>query len=80
MSTTNLQQFFLWCTVINYGLLILWWVIFSLKHEWIYVLAGKRFKMSPETFDAHNLVGIIFYKICIILFCLVPYIALRIVG
>jgi hypothetical protein len=80
MGAAGLQQFFLWCTVINYCLLILWFVIMRLPHAWIYNLSGKPFRLSEEQFDAYNLVGIITYKLAIVLFCLVPYIALRIVG
>jgi hypothetical protein len=80
MSVANLQQVFLWCTVINYALLILWWVIILLPHSWIYNLSGKPFRVSEEQFDSYNLIAIIFYKMCIVLFFLVPYIALRIVG
>ena len=80
MSSASLQQFFLWCTVINYGLLILWWVIVLLPHTWIYRLSSKGLRLTEEQFDACNFQGIVFYKLAIILFNLVPYIALRIVA
>ena len=80
MSQATIQQALLWCTVINYCVLILWRVIFLLPHQWIYKLAGAPFRLSDEQFDAYNLVGLMFYKLAIILFNLVPYIALRIVG
>ncbi|HLK15088.1 MAG TPA: hypothetical protein VKT78_09805 [Fimbriimonadaceae bacterium] len=77
MSASTLQSFFLWCAAINYGLLILWFVLIRLPHPWLYNLSGKPFRMSEEQFDALNLAGIIAYKIAIIMFALVPYIALR---
>ena len=80
MNLSQLQQFLLWCTIINYVLLILWWVILILPHEWIYNFSGKPLKLSPEEFDKCNFTGIVFYKLGIILLFLVPYIALRIIA
>jgi len=80
MSIASLQQAFLWGAILNYCLLILWWVIIRLPHEWIYNLSGKGFSVSREQFDSCNLLGIILYKIGIIMLFVTPYIALRIVG
>lgn len=80
MNLNQLQQFLVWCTVINYALLILWWVILLLPHQWIYNLSGKPLKLSPDEFDKCNFTGIVFYKLGIILLFLVPYIALRIIA
>lgn len=81
MTHQHLEQVFLWSTVLNYGLLILWWTLLrlSIPHDWLYKFSGKPFKMTTETFDACNLAGLGLYKIAIILFFLVPYIAMRIV-
>ncbi len=74
-------QALLWCTVINYILLILWFAILKCKHDWIYNLStGPSVKVSREQFDTYNFLGIILFKSATILFFLVPYIALRIVG
>ena len=70
----------LWCTVINAGLLLLWGLLFTLPHDWLYRLTARRFRLSVEQFDAINYAGIVIFKIGVILFNLVPYIALRIVG
>ncbi len=69
-----------WCSVINVGILLFWWVWFMLAHDFMYQLHGKWFKLSVERFDAihYSLMG--FFKVGIILFNLVPYFALRIVG
>ncbi len=68
-----------WCTVINYVLLILWFLIFSLAHDWLYRIHGKGFKVSVENFDVIHYASMAFFKICIFLFNLAPYLALRIV-
>ena len=41
---------------------------------------SKWFRLPSEQFDAINFAGIVFFKVGVILFNLVPYVALRIVG
>jgi hypothetical protein len=69
----------LWCTVINYGLLMLWFVLYTLPHTWLHRLWGRWFRLTTEQFDAINFAGIVIYKVGILLFNLVPYVALVIV-
>lgn len=68
-----------WCTLINYGLLILWFLFLTTAHDWTYRLHSKWFKISSEQFDAihYSLMGI--FKLAVVAFNLVPYLALRIV-
>ena len=70
----------LWCGVINYGLLLIWFLFFVRAHAWLYRITGRWFRLSVEQFDALNYLGIAVYKIGIILLNLVPYVALRIIG
>jgi hypothetical protein len=67
-----------WCTVINYLILVLWFLAFSMAHEWLYRLHGKWFKMPVGNFDVIHYASMAFFKICIFLFNLAPYLALRI--
>lgn len=80
MSIEILQSFLGWCTVINFGLLLLWAVGFMLAHAWIYRLHMKWFSMPVERFNAIHYAGMALFKICILFFNLVPYIALQIVA
>lgn len=80
MTIDVLWDVLLWCTVLNYGLLLLWFLVFSLAHDWMYRFHGRWFRVSPEQFDAIHYAGIAFYKVGIFLFNLIPYVALRIVG
>jgi len=68
-----------WCTLINFALLIWWYLFLALAHDWTYRLHTKWFKISTEQFDAihYSLMGV--FKIGVIIFNLVPYLALRIV-
>jgi hypothetical protein len=80
MNIQMARDAFLWCSIINYGLLLVWFLLLVLPHEWLYRLWGKWFRLSPEQFDAINFAGIVLFKIGILLFNLTPYVALRIVG
>jgi len=80
MTVEIIRDFLLWCSAINLGLLIYWWLFFTLAHGFVYRIHGKWFKLSVEKFDSIHYAGMAFFKICIIVFNIVPYIALRIVG
>lgn len=80
MTIEILRNVLAWCTVINFGLLLWWFMFFALAHDWLYRLHSKWFKLSEEKFDAIHYAGMAFFKICIFVFNLVPYLALRIVG
>ena len=80
MNIEMVRAVLLWCTVINSGLLLLWGLLFTLPHDWLYRLTARRFRLSVEQFDAINYAGIVIFKIGVILFNLVPYVALRIAG
>ena len=70
----------LWCLIINIGLLLWWWLFFTLAHDWIYRMHSKWFKLSVESFDALHYGGMTFFKLSIFLFNVVPYFALLIVA
>jgi hypothetical protein len=79
MNIQIARDMLLWCTVINYGLLLLWFLVFLQAHDWMYRLHGRWFRLSAESFDALHYGGMGIYKIGIMLFCLVPLVALQIV-
>lgn len=76
MSVAIVSEVLLWCTVINYGVLLVWFLCFLLAHDWMYQLHGKWFRLSVEQFDALHYAGMALFKIGILLFNLVPYVAL----
>jgi hypothetical protein len=80
MSVEVARNSLLWCFVINYGLLLVWFLLYVLPHEWLYRIWGKWFRLTVEQFDVINFAGIVLYKTGILLFNLVPYVALLIVG
>lgn len=68
-----------WCTVINFGILIVWFLFFVFAHDWLYRFHGKWFNIPVDRYDAIHYAGMAVYEIGIILLNLVPYLALRIV-
>ena len=69
-----------WCAVINIGVLLLWFLGFTLFHDWICRVHGKWFHLTAESFDVINYAIIVFFKMVIFVFNVVPYLALRLVG
>jgi hypothetical protein len=77
MSVAILKTVLLWSFAINYGLLLLWFILIAFAHDPLYRICERWFRISTKTFDAVNYGGISAYKICILFFTLVPYVALR---
>ena len=80
MTFELIRDIFGWCTLINFGFLLWWGIAILFFHDFVYRLHGKLFKMTLEEFDKIHYVGIAFFKLFIIVFNLVPYLAMRIVG
>ena len=79
MSMETARSFFLWCSVINYAILLLWAAATTWWRGGLYGLWRCWFKLSDEQFDMVNFVTMGLYKMGIFLFNLVPCIALYIV-
>jgi hypothetical protein len=79
MSIEKVREVLLWCTVINYGILLTWGLIFILAHDGMNRLLRLWFRLSDEQMDALQFAGMTFYKVSIFLFNLAPCIALYIV-
>ena len=67
-----------WSIIINYAILIIWFVVFVTAHDWLRDLHTHWFHLSPDQFDFAHYLGMTIYKIGILLFNLVPYLSLRI--
>lgn len=80
MNIETTKEFLLWCVVINYCILIIWFLAFRFAHNWIFCLHSSWFNFSEEQFDVINYAGMAIYKIGVFLFNLVPFIALLIIG
>ncbi len=80
MTIETVRAVLAWSSVLNIGWLVVWFLFFSLAHDWIYRLHRQWFNLSVEKFDAIHYAGMALLKVGILLFNLVPYLAMRIVG
>jgi len=78
MSIEMGRKALLWCAVINYGILLGWFLSFVLAHDWMYLSHSRWFHLSVEQFDMLHYAGMSIFKLGIILLNVVPYIALHI--
>jgi hypothetical protein len=74
-----IQTWLGWCSLINIGILLLWFLFFSVAHDWVYRLHSKWFCLSRERFDAIHYAGMAIFKISFIVLNVVPYLALCII-
>jgi hypothetical protein len=52
MTIELTRSLLLWSTVINYGILLLWFTVLVFAHDWLRHLHGRWFRLSHEHFDA----------------------------
>ncbi|MFO7820563.1 MAG: hypothetical protein R6V56_00665 [Lentisphaeria bacterium] len=82
MNIEILTQFFMWCTIINVALLVLsvLVVVLGFGSDFVYRIHSKWFPMPRDTFNTvlYLLIGV--YKIFVVVFNFVPWVALSIIG
>lgn len=76
MDMAMLTRFFMWCTILNMGLLALSILILTVAADAVYRMHGKWFPMPRETFTVviYSFLGV--YKIFLLVFNIVPWAAL----
>jgi hypothetical protein len=79
MTLETVRDTLAWCSVINIGVLLWWFVFFALARDWIYSYHSRWFDLPMERFTAIHYSGMMAYKLGMFLFNIVPYLALRIV-
>ncbi len=78
MTIELTRRFLLWFTVIDCGILTVWFTVFVFAHDWMPRIHGGWFSLSRDQFDAIQYAAMSLFKIGIILFNLVPFIVLSI--
>lgn len=76
MTTALMKDVLLWCVGLNYAVLLVWSGTFIFARGWMYRLHSRWFRLSDEAFDAVHYGGLAIYEIGILLFNLVPLLAL----
>jgi len=80
MDIAAIRAFFMWCTIINGGLLMLSFLVCACAGDWIHRIHSRWFPISKEAFNMAIYCGIGLFKMAVFLFNLVPYLALVIIG
>ena len=80
MTIQLLQSFFMWCTIINFGMLMFIFFIAATAKEWAYKIHSRWFNISKESFDTILYCFLGFYKLIVWVFCIIPWIALSIIS
>jgi len=79
VSIEQLTDFFLWCSVINFSILMWWFAFIVLARDWVFRVHSRWFKISTEELNSFHYKAMAAYKIAIFMLNIVPYIALRII-
>ena len=80
MDIQTLTSFFMWCTIINLCVYLLWLTFLILTPDLVYNIQSKCFPLSRETFNTviYSFLGV--FKLLFLIFNVTPYIALLIIG
>ena len=80
MDMFTIKTIFMWCTIINVLLLALSFLVCAFAGNWIYQMHNKWFPISREAFNIaiYSFLGL--FKILVLVFNLVPWIACAIAG
>src|SRR5678815_4583045 len=78
MNIETVRNGLLSCAVINYGILLVWFLFFMMAHDWMYQFYGRWFHLSVEQFDMLHYAGDVDFQDRHYPLNLVPYIALHI--
>lgn len=76
MSVEMLRDLLGWSALVNYLVLLWWFVAFVYAHDLVYRIHTRWFTPTPEQFDAIHYGGIGLYKLLVFVFNLVPFLVL----
>ena len=80
MTIAWVREFLLSNLLFNYAILLLWFGVFRWRHDWLLGLHRRWFRLSQAQFDAIHYAAMAVYKIGVLLFNLVPLLALWLIG
>jgi hypothetical protein len=79
MTLPTLTSFFMWCTIINAAILLVWSLIFLVAPDFVYRTQSRWFAIPRATYNVLMWSFIGLFKLLFIVFSLVPYVALLII-
>lgn len=78
MEGFDARAFFMWCSVINVGVFALGYLAVACAGDFVYRTHTRWFPMSRETFTQALYAAFGQYKLLILVFNIVPFVALTI--
>ena len=80
MDIQALTSFFMWTTVINLCVYLLWVTFLILTPDFVYNIQSRFFPLPRETFNTvvYSFLGV--FKIFFLVFSVSPYLSLLIIG
>lgn len=66
-------------SIINYTILLIWFIVFTFAKKWIYNLHSKWFSIDPRQYDMLHYKLMAQFKLLIFVFNLAPFFALCII-
>ena len=79
MTIETTKTLLLWSSIINVGIMFLWFFLIISIHDTIYRIHSKFFKFSKETFDIIHYSGMGIFKLFVFVFNVVPCVVLYII-
>ena len=80
MELSELRTFLMWCTVINMSLLALWTLMLLAAPGTLYATQKRWFPLSQDQFRLFMYGFLALFKILVVIFNLVPWLVLLIIG
>ena len=78
MNIETLHEFLGWCTVVNFGVLVVGAIKVLALRDWATKIHARMFQVDEEWVRRSYFMFFVYYKIAILVLNLVPYIALSI--
>ncbi len=80
MTIPILKRFFMWCTIINVCILVIWSLVFVGAQDFVYNAQSAVFPMSREAYAEAVFSGLAQFRSLFVIFNLVPLVALAIIS
>lgn len=80
IGIATLRTFFGWCSVINIGLLLFSTIVIIAFRRTAVRIHGTLFNLDEQALSKAYFQYLAHYKIAMIIFCVVPYVALKLMG
>jgi len=80
MDIEFFTSFFMWLTILNGSVLVLWTVVFLIAPDLVYKTQNKWFPIPREKFNVIFYAFLGFFKILFLFFNVAPYVTLLILN